>query len=392
MEDNSKKHRFEFRDRSKVQRYQEDLPTKRPSVSRYLPDSDNESEYSDNNINAYHYNLEESSSIPFFLPRAKTQANKTQKLLNSQKKRFKSDPIVIAKQVLDNIIEAIEANSEQISRLNTTTYITCDLRYMDPESIITKFGHFDIVVVDPPWQNTPNEPNTLTNQEILNIPLEKLSKGGFCFLWILNNNINAGYECLNKWGYDIVDRLVWIRTQNEEKKVEIAQGRFFMRSSVMCLIGYKSPSNDRVEFRSKIANDIIVADIKKNSQKPEQLYTIIDLMMPGSKKVEIFAQNNNLKKGWLSMGNEIGERFLDPKRFLCAKCDAEILGIRYKNMTTCLNYCQKCADLANKKLVLLEPSNNLHSYHKCYVCKKTIIGIRFQCRTCNSCNMCESKL
>ena len=65
----------------------------------------------------------------------------------------------------------------------------------------------------------------------------------------------------------------------------------------MCLIGYKSLTSERVEFRSKIANDIIISDIKKKSQKPDQLYTIIDLMMPGSKKVEIFAKNNNLKSG-----------------------------------------------------------------------------------------------
>lgn len=390
MEESDKKHRFEFRDRAKTQAVKQLLPVKRSAVSKYLPDSDFESDYSDNNINAFEYNLEDVKAIPFALPRAKTQANKTQKILNSQKKRFKADPFLVAKQILDNIIEAIEANSPSVPRLNTTSYISCDLRYIDPEEISSKFGYFDIIVVDPPWQSTENEPNSLTNQEILNIPLEKLSRGGFCFLWILNHNTNAGYECLNKWGYDIVDRLVWVKTLNDEKKVEIATGRFFMRSSVICLIGYKSLPNDRVEFRSKIANDIIVSDIKKNWQKPDQLYTIIDLMMPGSKKVEIFAKNNNLKSGWLSLGNEIGERFLDVAKFFCKKCQSEIRGTRYKDLKNCANYCETCRNYENPEEVPLDLSNNLHAYHKCTLCLLPIIGIRFQCLVCDSTDLCES--
>lgn len=31
--------------------------------------------------------------------------------------------------------------------------------------------------------------------------------------------------------------------------------------------------------------------------------------MPGAKKMEIFARNNNLRQGWLSLGNQIGEVF-----------------------------------------------------------------------------------
>jgi mRNA (2'-O-methyladenosine-N6-)-methyltransferase len=31
--------------------------------------------------------------------------------------------------------------------------------------------------------------------------------------------------------------------------------------------------------------------------------------LPGSKKIELFARNNNLKKGWLSLGNQLGENY-----------------------------------------------------------------------------------
>jgi mRNA (2'-O-methyladenosine-N6-)-methyltransferase len=49
------------------------------------------------------------------------------------------------------------------------------------------------------------EYNTMSNQEIMDIKVEKLSKKGFLFLWILNTQLNIAYEMANKWGYEIVD-------------------------------------------------------------------------------------------------------------------------------------------------------------------------------------------
>ena len=31
--------------------------------------------------------------------------------------------------------------------------------------------------------------------------------------------------------------------------------------------------------------------------------------MPGSKKIEIFARNHNLRPGWFSIGNQLGELY-----------------------------------------------------------------------------------
>jgi N6-adenosine-specific RNA methylase IME4 len=34
-----------------------------------------------------------------------------------------------------------------------------------------------------------------------------LSDRGFIFLWCINSQLQAGFECLNKWGYTYVDRV-----------------------------------------------------------------------------------------------------------------------------------------------------------------------------------------
>ena len=77
----------------------------------------------------------------------------------------------------------------------------------------------------------------------------------------------------------------------------------------MCLVGYKGSNERRVPHYSKISNNLIIAEIRKKSQKPDEMYDLIDLLMPKGKKIELFARNNNLRKGWLSLGNQLGENF-----------------------------------------------------------------------------------
>ena len=100
---------------------------------------------------------------------------------------------------------------------------------------------------------------------------------------------------------------MWIKTKNG--KIHISHGFYFLHSSEMCLVGYKGSNERRVPHYSKISNNLIIAEIRKKSQKPDEMYDLIDLLMPKGKKIELFARNNNLRKGWLSLGNQLGENF-----------------------------------------------------------------------------------
>ena len=86
----------------------------------------------------------------------------------------------------------------------------------------------------------------------------------------------------------------------------MTHGYYFMHSFEMCLVGYKCPAGEHVEYVSKVSNNLIFSEVRKKSQKPEELYEIIELLMPGAKKIELFARNNNLRPGWLSLGNQLG--------------------------------------------------------------------------------------
>lgn len=75
----------------------------------------------------------------------------------------------------------------------TKTYINCDIRFFNFETITSRIGYFDVIMIDPPWRikgqrNDSSfmfsnssfnlEYNTLSNNEIMSIPLENLSLKG----------------------------------------------------------------------------------------------------------------------------------------------------------------------------------------------------------------------
>ena len=68
--------------------------------------------------------------------------------------------------------------------------------------------------------------------------------------------------------------------------------------------------------------------------------------MPTANKIELFARNNNLRPGWLSLGNQLGEQYnKPPRKTYCYECKEFItLGIRRfksKQMAN-IDYCEKC--------------------------------------------------
>jgi len=143
-------------------------------------------------------------------------------------------------------------------------------------------------------------------------------------------------------------------------------------------------------FRKKISNDIIFGPAGKQSEKPSEIYEIIEKLMPGASRVELFARNNNIRRGmfmfvmfvihsclflfihvcfihlccslfsfafvflccsfmflfflfqkkpigWFSLGNQLGEYFdWDKDRIYCDDCNSVIaIGcLRFKSRTT----------------------------------------------------------
>lgn len=325
---------------------------------------------------------------------------------------------------ISQYVKEKEQNLAVSQIIKNQTYINCDLRYFNFDLITERIGYFDVILCDPPWRIKGGQRNdssfmfsnskfnldynTLSNHDIISMKVESLSEKGFCFLWVLNSLLDFGYQCLNKWGYDVVDQLIWVKKKGDS--LYFSQGYYFLHSYEICLVGYKCPSGNHVDYKSKVSTNVILSEMNQKSKKPEEIYEIIEKMLPGSKKIELFARNQNLRDGWLSLGNQLGENYQHWKNIVtCDNCKKDIeIGVkRYKSKKKG-NYdlCEKCFNILfsnennlinnHNKVDFFEIQNNIndeihHEYFSCNKCQsEPIYGLRFTCDTCANYDLCET--
>lgn len=101
------------------------------------------------------------------------------------------------------------------------------------------------------------------------VPLEMLMRmpgitsligKGFIFVWVEKGEIQAGYHWLNRMGFDVIDQIVWVKTNkglNEISCDRHTAEQVFPNCISTCLVGYKCSTNQRTEYCTKISNNII---------------------------------------------------------------------------------------------------------------------------------------
>lgn len=77
-----------------------------------------------------------------------------------------------------------------------------------------------------------------------------------------------------------------------------------------CLVGVKGDvrrANDSHFIHANIDTDVIVDEELEpgNMGKPEELYDIIERFCLGRRKLELFADNRSIRRGWLSLGKDL---------------------------------------------------------------------------------------
>jgi N6-adenosine-specific RNA methylase IME4 len=78
-------------------------------------------------------------------------------------------------------------------------------------------------------------------------------------------------------------------------------GRYFRGCSEQCLIGTRGKVSKLVQSKSE--RNVILAPKMPHSQKPEQLQSALERMLPGP-YLEMFARRK--RKGWTTVGLEVG--------------------------------------------------------------------------------------
>ena len=169
---------------------------------------------------------------------------------------------------------------------------------------------FDVIMMDPPWQLSTSQPSrgvaiaydSLADDIIEGLPIAKLQTVGFIFIWVINAKYSKTCAFLKKWGYRILDEIAWIK-KTVKGKIAKGHGFYLQHAKETCLVGVKNAKNMRYE--KDLCRDIIFSERRGQSQKPNEIYDIIEQLVPNGHYLEIFGRRNNLRNGWVTIGNEL---------------------------------------------------------------------------------------
>eukprot|EP00924_Labyrinthula_sp_SR-Ha-C_P007359 snap_masked-scaffold_24-processed-gene-0.38-mRNA-1 protein AED:0.17 eAED:0.17 QI:0/-1/0/1/-1/1/1/0/146 len=144
----------------------------------------------------------------------------------------------------------------------------------------------------------------MSDADIGLLNLKKLGRNVLFFIWTLPSKREMILQLMERNEIDHLGRFLWVKMSTHEKIVS-SQGVVTGSCTEECLIGLvgEFPKELRTRFFGK---ELIFGTRAGNSCKPVEFYERIDsLCKEGVLKLDLFARNNNLRKDWLSVGDEV---------------------------------------------------------------------------------------
>ncbi|EGR28928.1 mt-a70 family protein, putative, partial [Ichthyophthirius multifiliis] len=139
----------------------------------------------------------------------------------------------------------------------------CDIRYFDFSYIIDKIDYFDSILLN------PNINDVLNVNEIVDLKVELLSDKGFLFFWIKELPIATAYEIMGKWGYEVIDQIVWVKLNQESGTmcIENKMDKYLLNSQQICMVGVRNVSSsvNLLNYKMNSINLIINSKMFKYS-------------------------------------------------------------------------------------------------------------------------------
>ncbi|KAG5879524.1 hypothetical protein JTB14_029890 [Gonioctena quinquepunctata] len=205
------------------------------------------------------------------------------------------------------------APSGPVVRVESTTlyppqWVQCDLRFLD----MTVLGKFAVIMADPPWDIHMELPyGTMSDDEMRQLGIPQLQDDGLIFLWVTGRAMELGRECLKLWGYERVDEIIWVKTNQLQRIIRTGRtGHWLNHGKEHCLVGMKG---DPQNLNRGLDSDVIVAEVRATSHKPDEIYGMIERLSPGTRKIELFGRPHNIQPNWITLGNQVdGIRIVDP--------------------------------------------------------------------------------
>ncbi|CAK8696171.1 unnamed protein product [Clavelina lepadiformis] len=199
------------------------------------------------------------------------------------------------------LLPKFDSDSDYIDRkMLPPQWINCDIRYLD----ISILGKFSVIMADPPWDIHMELPyGTMQDSEMRALRIQDLSDDGLMFLWVTGRAMELGRELFDCWGYKRCDELIWVKTNQLQRLIRTGRtGHWLNHGKEHCLVGIKGNPKS---INRRLDCDVLVAEVRATSHKPDEIYGIIERLSPGTRKLELFGRMHNIQPNWITLGNQL---------------------------------------------------------------------------------------
>jgi N6-adenosine-specific RNA methylase IME4 len=163
-------------------------------------------------------------------------------------------------------------------------------------------GRFELIYADPPWRlpGSPDSSRAVENHyptmqlaEIKEMQIPA-ADDALLLLWGVNSMTPQALEVISAWGFTYVTNFVWV-------KDKIGLGHYNRcKHELLHLARRGSFPSPATKLRP---SSVIDARRGRHSEKPAQVYELIEQMYPRASKLELFARGS-ARPGWTCWGNQ----------------------------------------------------------------------------------------
>lgn len=158
-------------------------------------------------------------------------------------------------------------------------------------------GEFNVIYADPPWEYAlplRGSPDmhypVMSTEEICRLRVPA-AKDAVLFLWATNPKLEDALKVLRTWGFAYKTNMVWVKDR-------IGTGYYFRGQHELLLVGVKGNFSPPIEENRPPS--VLKAPAGEHSEKPAEVYAIIERMYPHGKYLELFARRR--REGWTAWG------------------------------------------------------------------------------------------
>ncbi|CAH9144775.1 unnamed protein product [Cuscuta epithymum] len=231
---------------------------------------------------------------------------------------FKQDVVPVFDNLIVNKgsgdVEAEFLNHKYIIPKDSCFYMS-DVRKIHNLIPADSDGGFNIIVIDPPWENSSAHQKrryqTLPNRTFLSLPIKKLTHtaGALVALWVTNREKLRSFvenELFPSWGVTYLASLYWLKVKLNG--LLISELDLFHHRPYECLlVGYsggKDNTSDLLKLSDIPDNQVLMSVPGEYSRKPPVGELLREYVSGPCHAgcIELFSRE--LSAGWTSWGNE----------------------------------------------------------------------------------------